>query len=108
MRSTHTYAILGISKAAYDEIYEKLDKAGYYHQFIEEDAGGKILIDMHGLALEVDHFAPNRLGPFCGAMKDDFTCNMPVDHEDDHRQLHKSGGAIGWKNDLESRVSKRK
>lgn len=46
---THTFAVLEISAAAYDEIKSKLEAAGYQHTFIEEDE--KILIDMHGIAL---------------------------------------------------------
>lgn len=42
---THTYAELEISKAAYDEIADKLRRAGYDHVFNGE------VIDMHGLAL---------------------------------------------------------
>jgi hypothetical protein len=42
---THTYAILKLSRAAYDEIAEKLRAASYDHAFDGE------LIDMHGLAV---------------------------------------------------------
>jgi hypothetical protein len=45
-RSTHTYATLGVSQAAYDEIAEKLRAAEYHHAFDGP------LIDMHGIALE--------------------------------------------------------
>ena len=57
MRVTHTYATLEISKAAYDEIAEKLRAAEYDHAF---DGG---LIDMHGIALEcADETAPATAG----------------------------------------------
>jgi hypothetical protein len=47
---THTYAILEISKAAYDEIRAKLKAAGYGHVFDQDE--GKEVIDMHGIALK--------------------------------------------------------
>ena len=43
---THTYVTLEVSAAAFDEIKQKLEDAGYDHTFM--DSGG---IDMHGLAL---------------------------------------------------------
>ena len=43
---THTYALLEVSAAAYDEIAAKLREAGYDHVF-----GGDGEIDMHGIAL---------------------------------------------------------
>jgi len=46
---TYTYAILEISKAAYDEIKNKLEVAGYSDQFHKND--GQIVINMHGIAL---------------------------------------------------------
>lgn len=46
MNGTHTFATLELSAAAYDEIREKLEKAGYQHAFLEEGA-----IDMHGLGV---------------------------------------------------------
>lgn len=49
-RSTHTYAVLEISKAAYEEIREKLEAAGYGNQFHNE--GREELIDMHGIAVQ--------------------------------------------------------
>lgn len=49
---THTYAILGISSAAYQEIKEKLEAAGHDHVF--HDDGNKVVIDMHGIALKDD------------------------------------------------------
>lgn len=45
---THTYAELGISKSAYDEIVGKLRAAGYHHAFHE---GG---VDMQGIGLVVE------------------------------------------------------
>lgn len=46
IRSTHTYALLPVSAAAYDEIHKALTEAGYDHVFMEDGA-----IDLHGLAL---------------------------------------------------------
>ena len=45
---THTYVLLPVSKAVYDEIKGKLDAAGYH---CHGDDGE---IDMHGLALVLE------------------------------------------------------
>lgn len=45
--TTHTYAILEVSREAFDDVAERLRKAGYHQAF----HGDKI--DMHGLALTV-------------------------------------------------------
>ncbi len=47
MKTTHTYALLEVSAAAFREVSEKLRAAGYDHAF---DADGNV-IDMHGIAL---------------------------------------------------------
>ena len=51
--STHTYAILKISQAAYDEIKTKLAAAGYSDQFHDKEKSGRTfpVIDMHGIAV---------------------------------------------------------
>jgi uncharacterized lipoprotein YehR (DUF1307 family) len=49
MRTTHTYAILEISQAAFDEIKAKLEAVGYQDQF--HDEGEHLVIDMHGIAV---------------------------------------------------------
>lgn len=49
MRSTHTYAVLEISNAAYDEIRAKLEAAGYQHAFMDDGE-----IDMHGIAVKAE------------------------------------------------------
>lgn len=54
---TYTYAILQISQATYDEIKAKLDAAGYVYAF-HDDADG-LLIDMHGIALQVEGVESN-------------------------------------------------
>lgn len=46
LRTTHTYALLEVSKAAWDEIASKLREAGYKHAFGDDGE-----IDMHGIAL---------------------------------------------------------
>jgi hypothetical protein len=50
MDLTHTYAILEISSAAFKEIKEKLEAAGYHHVFCEDGT----VMDMHGIALKDD------------------------------------------------------
>lgn len=50
LRTTHTYAILGLSNDAYDEIRRKLKDSGYSQNFHFQD--GRELIEMHGLAIE--------------------------------------------------------
>lgn len=49
-RMTHTYAPLPISEEAFNEISDKLMKAGYEHAVIVE-AENEIHLDMHGIAL---------------------------------------------------------
>lgn len=51
MTTTHTYAILHVSAAAFEEIKAKLEAAGYADQFIEKK-GEPLAIDMHGIALQ--------------------------------------------------------
>jgi len=43
---THTYAIMKVSKATYDEIERLLQEAGYDHAIMEDGA-----LDMHGIAI---------------------------------------------------------
>lgn len=50
MRTTHTYAILKVTKDVYHEIREKLIAAGYGGQFHRDD--GSEVIDMNGIALQ--------------------------------------------------------
>jgi len=47
---THTFATLEVSRAAFDEIAEKLKAAGYGHVFVDSDT-----MDMHGIALTKVH-----------------------------------------------------
>ena len=45
--STHTYAVMEVSQACYDEIALLLLDAGYGHAFMEDGE-----IDMHGIAVK--------------------------------------------------------
>jgi hypothetical protein len=57
MRSTHTYAVLELSPAAYSEIREKLATAGYQHAFKGD------VIDMHGIGVTAESTAqPGSMG----------------------------------------------
>ena len=55
---THTYALLEVSNAAYQEIKRKLVDAGYSHA-IHSDGE----IDMHGIALIIDKSKPPKPRP---------------------------------------------
>lgn len=46
-RTVHTYALLELSPAAYEEIAKKLRDAGYDHAFNDEGE-----IDMHGIGVK--------------------------------------------------------
>lgn len=49
---THTYALLKLSKTAYEEIRLKLELAGYDFQFHPNDESPENpVIDMHGIAV---------------------------------------------------------
>lgn len=54
IRQTHTFSILEISKAAYEEIKGKLTEAGYEHAIIKE--GEREVIDMNGIAVGPEAF----------------------------------------------------
>lgn len=63
MNQTHTYAVLEVSKATFDEIAEKLSKAGYHHVFHSESHGADreqkdVVIDMHGIGLKQEDHVP--------------------------------------------------
>lgn len=49
-RATHTYALLEVSPAVYEEISAKLRAAGYDHAFHDDEEHGAV-VDMHGIAL---------------------------------------------------------
>jgi hypothetical protein len=55
---THTYAVLEVSPATFNEICTKLRAAGYESQFHETRSGVVVTIDMHGLALQVAEAEP--------------------------------------------------
>lgn len=50
IRQTHTYAELGLTAPAYEEIKRKLKDAGYDHAFMEDGT-----IDMHGIGVTLEH-----------------------------------------------------
>jgi hypothetical protein len=62
LKSTHTYAILELSKLAFEEIKKKLEEAGYQDQINDEASSSEYpcIIDMHGIAV-----APEK-GEGCG------------------------------------------
>lgn len=55
IRQTHTYVVLEVSDAAYEEIAKKLEEAGYSHVFHGE--GEKCVMDMHDIAIGRDRKA---------------------------------------------------
>lgn len=48
--TTHTFAILEVSKGTYDEIVSKMKDAGYSHA-LHLEYGHRIVIDMQGIAI---------------------------------------------------------
>ena len=53
MRATSTFAIMPVSKAAFDEIRAALEEAGCDHAVLEDTNGNQApLLNMHGIALE--------------------------------------------------------
>jgi len=60
-RQTHTYVVLELSPAAFGEIKEKLEAAGYQHAFDEND--GRTIIDMHGIAVATPKTTNERTRP---------------------------------------------
>jgi hypothetical protein len=56
----HTYAILEIGQAAYAEIRDKLEVAGYQHAFHKD--GSIEVIDMHGIAVQAKSMPKIRQG----------------------------------------------
>lgn len=58
MRTTHTYALLELSPAAFAEIAAKLRAAGYHQAFHQDDDGdGRDVVDMHGIAVTPENKA---------------------------------------------------
>jgi hypothetical protein len=53
LRTTHTYAILAISQAAFNEIHAKLSSAEYTH-LLSRDGNGRLVIQMEGVALAAE------------------------------------------------------
>jgi hypothetical protein len=52
LRQTHTFVVLELSPAAYQEIEKKLKAAEYDHCFIKQD--DRVVIDMHGIAVATE------------------------------------------------------
>lgn len=50
IRTTHTFATLSVSPAAFNEIWTKLQAAGYQDSAVQQD-DGPLVIDMHGIGL---------------------------------------------------------
>lgn len=61
IRQTHTYAICQVSERVYSEVREKLDTAGYQHTFHEGPNESEV-IDMSGIALQIDPNIPVDVG----------------------------------------------
>jgi hypothetical protein len=61
VKQTHSYAVLAVSAATYEEIARHLREAGYEHVF---NANGEI--DMNGVALVKAAGADKRFGPRMG------------------------------------------
>lgn len=64
---SHTYAVLVISRVAFEEIRAKLDNAGYSDQIhegveVSADAEGPV-IDMQGIAIQARRDRPATGGP---------------------------------------------
>lgn len=55
LRQTHTFVELELSPVAYDEVFHKMNAAGYQHAF--ESGEGSHIIDMHGIAITRDNTA---------------------------------------------------
>lgn len=56
---SHTYAVLQISRAAFDEIRSKFKDAGYEHAFDDAAEGGPV-VNMHGVAVQALHEDPTQ------------------------------------------------
>ena len=52
IRQTHTYAVLEVSRTAWNEVAKKLIFADYQHAFHRDSTG--MVIDMHGIALQAE------------------------------------------------------
>lgn len=60
-RITHTFVVLDVSKAAYDEIAAKLKAAGYGHVFHLEYGHG-VVMDMQGIAIANEEWPKDEKG----------------------------------------------
>jgi len=94
MRSTHTYVVLEVGDSAFEEIWSKLDAAGYGDQFSMDDKG-RLVIDMHGIALR----KVLTLGFMERFLSDDFIGGTLVEYKDRH------GFNVEWKRGVITKVS---
>lgn len=62
MRSTHTYVKMAVTRTVFDEVSNKLIGAGYNHA-IHDNGDRGYLLDMHGMALELEPEAPAQHDP---------------------------------------------
>lgn len=56
--ATHTYVMMDISAAAFEEIKRKLLAAGYDHAIIPSFREDKEALDMHGIGLQIEEQRP--------------------------------------------------
>lgn len=75
LTSTHTYALLELSPAAYDEIAGKLRAAGYHHAFNDG------VIDMHGIGIASEKAKPVTAPRLC------VTCRKPEGEPHPYRHI---------------------
>lgn len=75
---THTYAVLDVSRAAYDEIRRKLDAAGYQHAFDGD------VIDMHGIALAAPPRCESVSTMAKAILDDEVRCDLEQGHLGNH------------------------
>ena len=69
---THTYVILEVSKTTYTEIATKLKESGYDHVFHKgEGDHGEEMIDMNGIALQIEEESDEPSWKLLGLLKFD-------------------------------------
>jgi len=78
---SYTYALLEISRAAYDEIKAKLEAAEYQDQFHQQD-DGRVALDMHGIAL-----VPGSDGPEARPMTAEYNTQAVVTARDGTKRV---------------------
>lgn len=86
---TRTYAVLDVSAEAYQEIQQALVRAGYDHVF-HAQADGRIVIDMHGIALGT---APEALATLCGGCGGPYQFDTTIPSPLWNRVVRETGGS---------------